>query len=137
MFIGEFRSEKKEPNKYFGAQIGDPLSTTSYASFLQNLFISVNVEFSASFSGPSRADFILGCQLLRLATLGLFCVLSTSTTWISGFLVAGGGGFSVEFVSSSNGISLWRIVDIFYFKLPCIVMNSHKILTSPNANWRD
>ena len=102
-----FSLEKQDPNNYFGAKIGDPVGTTPYVSFLQNLVIFVNVGFPYSFSGPFRSAFSLGCQWLRMVTLGLLFILYTSTTWISGVLVGGGGVVSVEFVSISNSISLW------------------------------
>ena len=56
-----------------------------------------------------------------------------STTWISELLIAGGEGVSVECVSSSNGTSLLLMVALFARKLPCIVANSHRMLTSTNA----
>ena len=113
MFLGEFLSLKKGPHNQFEAQIGDPLGTTPYAFFLQNFIIFGNAGFSASLSGPFRAAFSLGFQLLRLYTLGFLWILYTSTTCIYGVLVVGGGGVSVEFVISSNGISLWRMVNLF------------------------
>ena len=94
----------------------------------------------ASLRGPSSFSLRLGCQLLGFSCLGFFEILSMSIicgdiscTWL-GF---SGGASCSELSSSSRGILLCRILTLFARRSLYIVVNLHRRLTSPSANFLD